>query len=140
MTGGRWAQLFASCLVLAAGVVLLLRAAFGSDGYSTFVTGVSRASGWDFALVNTLVGVVLVGLAWSRGTRPGVGTIVMVHLPREKPQPRLPGLDLGRPLLHPLLQTRVQPVQLARSPARQAGKRKQRRRRPARGQPARSPR
>ncbi len=80
MTGGRWAQLFTSCLVLAAGVVLLLRAAFGSDGYSTFVTGVSRASGWDFALVNTLVGVVLVALAWSRGTRPGAGTIVQTVL------------------------------------------------------------
>ncbi len=76
MTGRRWAQLFASCLVLATGVVLLLRAAFGSDGYSTFVVGVSRASDWDFALVNALVGVVLVGIAWLRGTHPGIGTIV----------------------------------------------------------------
>lgn len=80
MTGRRWLQLVASCLVLAAGVVLLLRAGFGSDGYSTFVNGVSRASGWEFALVNTLVGVSLVALAWLRGTRPGVGTIVQTVL------------------------------------------------------------
>ncbi len=80
MAGGRWSQLVASCLVLAAGVVLLLRAGFGSDGYSTFVNGVSRASGWEFALVNTLVGVSLVVLAWLRGTRPGVGTIVQTVL------------------------------------------------------------
>jgi uncharacterized membrane protein YczE len=75
MTGGRSAQLLASCVVLGLGVVLLLRSALGSDGYSTFVTGLSRSSGWDFALSNTLVGVTLVGLAWWRGTRPGPGTL-----------------------------------------------------------------
>jgi uncharacterized protein len=75
MTGGRVAQLVGSCVVLGVGVVLLLRSALGSDGYSTFVTGLSRTSGWDFAVANTLVGVVLVGLAWARGTRPGLGTV-----------------------------------------------------------------
>ena len=75
MTGGRWAQLLGSCGVLGLGVVLLLRSALGSDGYSTFVTGLSRTSGWDFAVANALVGVTLVGLAWWRGTRPGVGTV-----------------------------------------------------------------
>ena len=76
MTGGRFAQLVGSCAVLALGVLLLLRSALGSDGYSTFVTGVSRSSEWDFAVANALVGTVLVGLAWTRGTRPGVGTLV----------------------------------------------------------------
>ena len=75
MTGGRWAQLVGSCVVLGLGVVLLLRSALGSDGYSTFVTGLSRSQGWDFALANALVGVTLVGLAWWRGTRPGIGTV-----------------------------------------------------------------
>ena len=76
MTGGRVAQLFGSCLVLALGVVLLLRSALGSDGYSTFVTGVSRSQDWDFAVANFLVGVALLGFAWARGTQPGVGTVV----------------------------------------------------------------
>jgi uncharacterized protein len=75
MTGGRVAQLVGSCVVLGIGVVLLLRSALGSDGYSTFVTGLSRTTGWDFAVANTLVGVALVSLAWVRGTRPGFGTL-----------------------------------------------------------------
>ena len=75
MGGRRWAQLVGSCAVLGVGVVLLLRSALGSDGYSTFVTGLSRSSGWDFAVANALVGISLVALAWSRGTRPGVGTV-----------------------------------------------------------------
>ena len=75
MTGGRAAQLLGCCVVLGAGVVLLLRSALGSDGYSTFVTGLSRSQGWDFAVANALVGVTLVALAWWRGTRPGVGTV-----------------------------------------------------------------
>jgi uncharacterized membrane protein YczE len=75
MTGGRTAQLVGSCVVLGLGVVLLLRSTLGSDGYSTFVTGLSRSSGWDFALANALVGLTLVALAWWRGTRPGVGTV-----------------------------------------------------------------
>ncbi len=75
MTGGRAAQLVGSCVVLGLGVVLLLRSALGSDGYSTFVTGLSRSQGWDFAVANTLVGVTLVALAWWRGLRPGAGTV-----------------------------------------------------------------
>ena len=75
MTGGRVAQLVGSCVVLGLGVVLLLRSALGSDGYSTFVTGLSRSQEWDFAVANALVGVLLVALAWWRGTRPGLGTV-----------------------------------------------------------------
>ena len=76
MTWGRFAQLVGSCLVLALGVVLLLRSALGSDGYSSFVSGVSRATGIPFAIVNAVVGLLLVGLAWARGYRPGIGTVV----------------------------------------------------------------
>ena len=68
-------QLVGSCVVLGLGVVLLLRSALGSDGYSTFVTGLSRWQEWDFAVANTLVGVALVALAWWGGTRPGAGTL-----------------------------------------------------------------
>ena len=75
MRVGRYAQLIGSCVVLAAGVVLLLRSALGSDGYSTFVNGVSRATGWSFMVVNLIVGVTLVLLAWARGARPGIGTV-----------------------------------------------------------------
>lgn len=72
----RLGQLLASCVVLGIGVGLLLRAALGSDGYSTLINGISLAAGIDFAIVNLLVSIVLVGLAWLRGVRPGIGTIV----------------------------------------------------------------
>lgn len=72
----RLAQLVVSCVVLGAGVALLLAAALGSDGYSTLVYGISLAAGVPFIVANTAVGVVLIGLAWWRGLPPGWGTIV----------------------------------------------------------------
>ena len=62
--------------VLGVGVAMLLLAALGSDGYSTLINGISLSTGVPFVIVNCAVGVVLVALAWVRGTRPGLGTIV----------------------------------------------------------------
>ncbi len=76
----RVVQLVVSCVVLGVGVALLLDARLGSDGYSMFVSGLSIATGVSFGLVNAAVGVVLVLLAWSRGRRPGVGTVVQAVL------------------------------------------------------------
>ncbi len=72
----RSVQLLVSCVVLGVGVALLLEAALGSDGYSTMVNGLSLATDQPFVLVNGVVGVVLVAMAWARGVRPGPGTIV----------------------------------------------------------------
>ena len=72
----RVVRLCVSCVVLGVGVGMLLLAALGSDGYSTFVNGASIALGVPFLLVNCALGVVLVALAWWRGLRPGVGTLV----------------------------------------------------------------
>lgn len=72
----RLAQLVGSCVVLGVGVGLLLRAALGSDGYSTLINGISIATTIDFAIVNLVVSILLVALAWMRGVRPGLGTIV----------------------------------------------------------------
>jgi uncharacterized protein len=69
-------QLVVSCVVLGTGVALLLLVALGSDGYSTFVNGVSLVFNVPFLAVNCALGVVLVALAWWRGLVPGVGTIV----------------------------------------------------------------
>lgn len=76
MTIRRIGQLVAACVVLGAGVALLLSATLGSDGYSTLINGVSSATGWPFVAVNCVVGAVLVAMAWLRGTRPGLGTVV----------------------------------------------------------------
>jgi uncharacterized membrane protein YczE len=69
-------QLVVACVVLGIGVAMLLLAALGSDGYSTLVNGISLSTGWPFVVVNCVLGVALVALAWFRGTRPGLGTIV----------------------------------------------------------------
>lgn len=64
--------------MLGVGVTLLLVPQLGSDGYSTLVSGLSRATGVAFAVVNLAVGLVFVLIAWSRGVNPGVGTVVQV--------------------------------------------------------------
>jgi uncharacterized membrane protein YczE len=72
----RTVQLVLSCVVLGVGVALLLRAALGSDGYSTLINGLSLALDVPFVTVNIVVGLVLVALAWARRVVPGLGTVV----------------------------------------------------------------
>jgi uncharacterized membrane protein YczE len=76
VTVRRVGQLLVACVVLGVGVALLLLVALGSDGHSTMINGISLAAGVPFVVVNCGVGVVLVAMAWARGTRPGLGTIV----------------------------------------------------------------
>ena len=71
----RTVQLVLSCVVLGAGVALLLDARLGSDGYSMLINGLSLTSDVEFVVVNVVVGVVFVGLAWLRGRQPGLGTV-----------------------------------------------------------------
>ncbi len=77
-TPARIARLFGGCLVLGAGVGLLLTADLGSDGYSTLVSGVSRSADWDFMVANMLVSVTFLVLAALRRVRPDLGTVVQV--------------------------------------------------------------
>jgi len=72
----RLAQLVVSCALLGAGVALLLDARLGSDGYSMLISGLSIATQVEFAIVNVVVGVLLVLMAWWRGRRPGLGTLI----------------------------------------------------------------
>ncbi len=76
----RAVQLPLGCIVLGLGVCLLLQAELGSDGYSTLMSGLSKASGWDFAIVSWISAAVLVALAWTRGQRPGPGTVAQLVL------------------------------------------------------------
>jgi uncharacterized protein len=76
----RTAMLLVGCVVLGTGVAMLLAADLGSDGYSTFVNGLTLTTGVDFWVVNLVVGVVLVALAALRKVYPGIGTVVQVVL------------------------------------------------------------
>jgi len=79
-------QLFVSCVLLGAGVALLLNADLGSDGYSMLINGLVKVTDVEFAVVNIAVGVLLVALAWLRGRTPGPGTVV---------QPAIVGLTVS---------------------------------------------
>lgn len=64
-----------SCAVLGVGVGLILTARFGSDGYSSLINGIVRATGVPYALVNPAIGLTSILLARARGVHPGMGTI-----------------------------------------------------------------
>ena len=70
--------LLGGCLVLGIGVGLLLTADLGSDGYSTLVNGIARASGVPFVWCNLAVSAVFVLLAVVRGLFPDIGTVVQI--------------------------------------------------------------
>jgi uncharacterized protein len=79
-TPARLALLFGGCVVLGLGVGLLLTADLGSDGYSTLVNGISRATGLSFVVCNVGVSAVFLALAALRRLFPDVGTVVQVLL------------------------------------------------------------
>jgi uncharacterized membrane protein YczE len=74
----RVVQLIASCVVLGAGVALLLNARLGSDGFSTLVNGLRLSTGVSFWVVNAIVSVLFVTIAWPRGVKPGLGTLANI--------------------------------------------------------------
>lgn len=77
---GRLLLLLVGCVVLGAGVALLLTADLGSDGYSTLVNGIALFTGVSFWTANLVVGVLFVVAAAARRVRPGPGTVVQVVL------------------------------------------------------------
>jgi uncharacterized membrane protein YczE len=79
-TPSRLALLLVGCVVLGVGVGLLLTADLGSDGYSTLVNGISRATGVSFVLCNLGVSAVFLALAAARRLLPDVGTIVQIFV------------------------------------------------------------
>ena len=57
---------------------MLLTADLGSDGYSTLVNGVSKATEISFLLANVLISLLFLLVAAVRRVYPGLGTIVQV--------------------------------------------------------------
>lgn len=72
----RVAWLVGSCMVLAGGVSLLLGSRLGSDGWSTMLNGLYLVSGLPFVVVSLAVSALFIGVAWARGLRPDVGTVI----------------------------------------------------------------
>ncbi len=78
LTLGRFAMVVLGCLVLGIGVALLLTADLGSDGFSTLVNGLARATGIDFLWANVVVSLGFLVVAAVRGLLPGLGTVVQI--------------------------------------------------------------
>jgi uncharacterized membrane protein YczE len=78
LTLGRFAMVLSGCVVLGVGVALLLTADLGSDGFSTLVNGLARATGIDFVWANVVVSFAFLLLAAVRGLLPGIGTVVQI--------------------------------------------------------------
>jgi uncharacterized membrane protein YczE len=76
MTPRQLVQLVGSCVVLGAGVVLLLTAHLGSDGYSMLVNGLHLTTRAAFWITNVVVAVAFVAATWLRGRPPGWGTLI----------------------------------------------------------------
>lgn len=74
----RAAQLVLGCSTLGAGVALLVHADLGTDGFSTLISGLHRTTGVDFGVMNLILAVALVLLAWAKGQKPGPGTVAQV--------------------------------------------------------------
>ncbi len=92
----RVALMIGGCVTIGLGVALVLNARFGADGYATAVDGIVRTTGIAFWIVNASIGVGLIALAWIRGIRPGVGTLVaatLVGVVVSLVTPALPDLD-----------------------------------------------
>lgn len=72
--------LLGGCVVLGAGVGMLLVGDVGSDGFSTLVNGLARASGMPFWAANLLVACGFLGVASARRVRPGWGSVTQIVL------------------------------------------------------------
>ena len=72
----RVALMVGGCAVIGLGVSLVLNARLGADGYATAVDGIAQTTGVAFWIVNSVIGIALIAIAWARGIRPGVGTLV----------------------------------------------------------------
>lgn len=110
MTPGRLAQLVTGCILLGCGVALLLGPRLGSDGFSTLVSGLATATGWSFMLANVVVSAAFLGMAWSRGVIPGIGTLVQVVLVGGTVSLLLPHLDPSGPVTRTLMLLGAFPV------------------------------
>ncbi len=72
----RFTLLVLGSTTLGLGVTLLLNSHLGSDGYSTLLSGTSKALEIPFVAATVGCALLFVLIGWVRGVRPGVGTIV----------------------------------------------------------------
>lgn len=72
----RWAQLLLAMVAGSWGVGAMITASVGVSPWDVFGTGLSSTAGITVGTATTLLGVVLLGIAFVLGERPALGTLV----------------------------------------------------------------
>jgi uncharacterized membrane protein YczE len=71
----RGVSLLVGLLLFALGVVLILESKLGLSPWDVLNQGLSRNTPLSFGMANVAVAVVVLGLGWALGGRPGIGTV-----------------------------------------------------------------
>jgi uncharacterized membrane protein YczE len=71
----RYASLVFGLFLFALAIVLLLESKLGLSPWDVLNQGISKHSPLSFGMANVAVALVVLGIAWLLGGRPGVGTV-----------------------------------------------------------------
>jgi uncharacterized protein len=71
----RYASLVFGLFLFAAAIVLILESKLGLSPWDVLSQGIAKHSPLSFGMANVAVGIVVLGIAWSLGGTPGVGTV-----------------------------------------------------------------
>jgi uncharacterized membrane protein YczE len=73
---GRWGQLLGGLVVFAAGLTMMIRADLGLSPWDVLHDAISGLTPLSFGQVVILLSLMVVGVAWVLGVRPGPATVV----------------------------------------------------------------
>ena len=76
----RLTTLLAGLFILAVALVLGLQSNLGADCWTVFQDAISRHTPLTIGQASQLVGLVMLGIGWAAGIRPGVGTVLNMIL------------------------------------------------------------
>jgi uncharacterized membrane protein YczE len=71
----RYASLVFGLFLFALGVVLILESKLGLSPWDVLSQGLAKHSPLTFGTATIAIGIVVLGIAWTLGGRPGVGTV-----------------------------------------------------------------
>ncbi len=73
--GARYASLVFGLFLFALAIVLILESKLGLSPWDVLNQGIAKHSPLSFGMANVAVAIVVLGIAWSLGGKPGVGTV-----------------------------------------------------------------
>ena len=104
--GARSASLAFGLALFALGIVFILESKLGLSPWDVLNQGIAKHSPLSFGAANVVVALAVLGLAWSLGGRPGIGTVANALLVGTFIQ-LLTSIDSIERLAHDGLSTRI---------------------------------